>query len=551
MQRAATVLLLLLLLLLPARVLAEVLPVGEVLWTGPADCAAVEKVRRAADSDWQPLTADTPGGAGQVWVRFALPPAWPPQMLVLPTYSATRLTVYLPGVAEPVRRDVRMPAPPHVGSAYWHGVLLQAPVPGEVLACLDGRRTQPAALTLELADAQIERELDVRTLQAASVAVILAMSAFALTFWVALRDSIYLRYFGHLLAFLLFAGLNEWALARFFVDLPGAPWPMLCLRAFSMALAAAMTLTFTRQFLDLGRSAPHIDRALGRIVWALLGFGALEVLVVVLDSPLLSGVLLIENLLVGVAAVLLLIVSVRLAWQGQRYARYFCVAWLPFLLLVLTAVVLTILGMGEAQWLRLMQLPAVAFEAFLLSVGLADRTLALKRERDAAVHEAEHDALTGMLNRRGFESRLSQQLDARIGGTLLICDLDHFKRINDRWGHPIGDRCLQAFAERAARVLPGSADLARFGGEEFVILLKETGPLTLELAERLRREIGEVPVVVDGEVIALSVSIGLVGIGPDTRPDLAELFKRADAALYWAKAEGRNRVVDAGDIEAP
>jgi diguanylate cyclase (GGDEF)-like protein len=542
-------LLLLLLALLPALALATP-PAGAQLWTGPEDCSAVEAVRRGAEPGWQALTTDTPHDRHHAWVRLPLPPAWPSQMLVLPTVAATQLTTYLPGVAEPVRRDVHMPTPPHVGTSYWHSVLMLAPAPGEVLLCLQGRRIEPAAVTLVPAERQIERELDVRTLLSVSMAVILAMSAFALAFWVTLRDGVYLRYLGHLLAVLLFAGLNEWSLARFLVDLPGAPLPMLYLRAFSMALSAALTLAFARQFLELGQRAPRLDRILGRIVWTLLLFGALEVLALAGTSPMLSWILLVENLLAGACVVLLGSVVLRLAWQGQRQALYFCVAWTPFLLVVLTSVVLTVTGAESAQVVRLWQLPAAAFEAFLLSVGLADRALALKRERDAALHQAEHDALTSVLNRRGFECRLKQRLDERAAGTLLVCDLDHFKRINDRWGHPAGDRCLQVFVERAARVLPRSAELGRLGGEEFAILLRESGPAAHGLAERLRLEVSEVPVVVNSDVIALTVSIGLVGIAAGTEDEMGRLFERADAALYSAKTEGRNRVVDAERVGA-
>lgn len=320
---------------------------------------------------------------------------------------------------------------------------------------------------------------------------------------------------------------------------------MLYLRGFSMALSAALTLAFARQFLELGQHFPRLDRILGRIVWALLVFGALEVLAVARASPILSWVLLVENLLAGASVLLLGSVALRLAWRGQRQARYFSVAWTPFLLVVLTSVVLTVAGLESAQVVRLWQLPGAAFEAFLLSVGLADRALALKRERDAALHQAEHDALTGVFNRRGFEIRLKQRLDERAAGTLLICDLDHFKRINDRWGHPAGDRCLQVFAERAARVLPRNAELGRLGGEEFAVLLEESGPAAHALAERLRREVGEVPVLVNSDVIALTVSIGLAGIAAGTAEGMGRLFERADAALYAAKTEGRNRVVDA------
>ncbi|GMU44174.1 MAG: hypothetical protein AMXMBFR25_21600 [Lysobacterales bacterium] len=529
--------------LLACMPLRAALPAGGELWTGTQGCEAIATVRRAPASEWRPLTRDAASRSGHAWVRFPLPPPWPAQMLVLPNFGAQHLEVHLPGVATPFRHDLQMPTPPHTGTSYWHTALLTAPKPGLVLACLAGKHVAPGMIELRPAELQIERELDLRALLAGSVAVIFAMSAFALTFWIALRDAIYLRYLGHLLAFLLFAGLNEWALARFLVDLPGAPAPMLILRAFTLALAAAMTLGFTRKFLDLAHTSPRADRVLGAIVYALLLFGTLEVLGNLVPGRLASLAVLVENLLVGVACLVLMAVSVRLAWKGHRYARYFCIAWVPFLTQVLVSVALTVLGTEVGQTLRALQLPAAAFEAFLLSIGLADRTLALKRERDAAVRLAERDALTGVYNRRGFEFRVKTRLDARKGGTLLLCDLDHFKRINDHFGHPVGDRCLQIFVERAGRVLPSSAELGRYGGEEFLVLLTATGAQALALAERLRRELADAPAVVGEHRIELTVSIGVADIAPFSLPTTASLLARADSALYRAKAEGRNRVI--------
>ncbi len=515
-------------------------------WSGPERCDAVDAVRRAAASGWQPLTAQSPPQPGQIWLRFPLPPAWPPQMLVVSTSAALQLSVYLPGVEVPEQHDVYLPTPPHTGSGYWHSVLMVAPERGWVLMCLQGRMTHPGAVRLVDAQQHIESELDLRALLVGSISIILAMSAFALTFWLTLRDRVFLLYFGHTLAFLLFAGLNDWALTRFLTGLPGAPQSMLYLRAFTMALSAAMTLAFARRFLDLARGSPRIDRLLVWMVRALLLFGMLEVLSIAVLGRGSVWVINIENVLVGVSSLALMIASLRLAWQGNRYARYFCIGWSPFLLVVLASVSATILGADIASEARLLPLPAAAFEAFLLSIGLADRALALKRERDIAQRMAERDSLTGLLNRRGFEARLLAQSCARQGGALMLCDLDHFKHINDRFGHPAGDRCLQAFAERAVRVLPNSAVLGRYGGEEFVVLLNEANVTAARaIAERLRLEVADTPIVVDDEAIVLTVSIGLTVFDSGNSSALATLLTRVDAALYRAKAAGRNCVVEA------
>ncbi len=519
---------------------------GAEYWAGPERCDAVDAVRHSDASGWQPLTAQTPPQPDQTWLRFPLPPAWPPQMLVMSTSAALQVSVYLPGVDTPEQRDVHLPAPPHIGSGYWHSVLMVAPERGEVLICLQGRTTRPAAVRLVDAEQHIARELDLRALLAGSVAIILVMSAFALTFWLALRDRVFLLYFGHALAFLLFAGLNDWALTRFLTGLPGAPLSILYLRGFTMALSAAATLAFARRFLDLAHGSPRIDRLLIWMVRALLLFGVLEVLSIALHGRGAFWVINIENLLVGVSSLALMIASLRLAWQGNRYARYFCIGWSPFLLVVMASVTVNMFGAEIADAARLLPLPAAAFEAFLVSIGLADRALALKRERDIAQRMSERDSLTGVLNRRGFETRLLAYSSACKSGALLLCDLDHFKLVNDRFGHAAGDRCLQAFAERAQRVLPNSAELGRYGGEEFVVLLHESDLAAVRvIAERLRREVGDTPVVVDGHAIPLTVSIGMAGFDGVNSLVLATLLARVDAALYRAKAEGRNRVVEA------
>ncbi len=455
-----------------------------------------------------------------------------------------QLNVYLPGVAQVQRRDARWPTPPQTGTSNWNSVLLVAPQTGMVWVCLQGKQVRPAALQMVDSEQHIERELDYRTLIAGSIAVILAMSMFAFSFWIVLRDSIYLRYLGHILAFLVFAGLNDWALAGVFEHFPGAPESTLLLRGASMAVSVALTLSFARQFLDLAQQARRADRLLGGIVWIMLVFGVLEVASNAVWGRTQSTLLLAENLAAGLACLTLMATSVRLAWRGHRSARYFCVAWFPFLTVAIASILLIISNDEAAQLVRNLQIPAAAFEAFMLSIGLADRTLSIKRERDAALSLSEHDALTGAWNRRGFERLFDERRRAGQAGTLMICDLDHFKRINDTVGHAIGDLCLQAFAQRAQQTLPSAAVVGRHGGEEFVVLISETDAAALALAEALRQAICEAPVRAGEISIPLTVSIGLVNLATaNLSLPLYELIGQADTALYRAKAEGRNRVV--------
>ena len=159
---------------------------------------------------------------------------------------------------------------------------------------------------------------------------------------------------------------------------------------------------------------------------------------------------------------------------------------------------------------------------------------------------ATSDPLTGIANRRYFLDQLGEEMYRidRYGGfaALLMLDLDHFKRINDTWGHAAGDQVLRHFTEQVGGRLRETDLIGRLGGEEFAVLLPET---TLEsafsLAERIRRRVSEASVSSEKGEIHYTVSIGVTEIAPaDAIPD--DPLVRADEALYRAKADGRNRV---------
>ena len=182
--------------------------------------------------------------------------------------------------------------------------------------------------------------------------------------------------------------------------------------------------------------------------------------------------------------------------------------------------------------------------------------LRAKAVRDALAHEATTDPLTGLLNRRGLDSRAAEAiaLSRRHGRPLgcLIVDLDHFKRINDTFGHPVGDQVLKTVADRIQRHTRISDLAARYGGEEFLVLLLETdGDGAAVAGEKLRAALGAEPVDVvspEGPVsmpITTSVGVACWRPGMSEPPDL---FAEADRALYEAKRRGRNQVVVASEL---
>lgn len=165
------------------------------------------------------------------------------------------------------------------------------------------------------------------------------------------------------------------------------------------------------------------------------------------------------------------------------------------------------------------------------------------------------DELTGLYNRRYLDQRLAWEMERferyRRPFSVLMVDLDHFKRINDTWGHPAGDAVLREAAVRLRDMLRRTDVAARVGGEEFAILLSETDELgAMGTAERLRRCLARAPVVVDGVSIPVTASFGVAFAGPGFQGDVGAILREADQRLYQAKRDGRDRVAGAGEAAA-
>lgn len=163
-----------------------------------------------------------------------------------------------------------------------------------------------------------------------------------------------------------------------------------------------------------------------------------------------------------------------------------------------------------------------------------------------ALHTALRDPLTGVNNRTAFDTSLKREVDlARRHGTALgmvILDIDHFKQVNDRFGHLVGDCVLRDVAEHAAACVRSTDMLFRYGGEEFVILLSSTSMQGAKrLAERIRTAVEGLNCRYGAASVRITASLGVACLHSDDTPQT--LFERADRALLQAKQEGRNRVV--------
>ena len=178
---------------------------------------------------------------------------------------------------------------------------------------------------------------------------------------------------------------------------------------------------------------------------------------------------------------------------------------------------------------------------------ISDMVKRLETQARILARLASYDQLTGAFNRRGLEQILKTEVERSLRYrqplSALMLDIDYFKPVNDRYGHPIGDLVLRRIAGIISSTLRSTDLLCRYGGEEFLIILPHTGlERALEAGERIRREIAGEPFRDQGLEIPLTVSLGAAGLDPEAADPAEELIAAADRALYRAKREGRNRV---------
>lgn len=178
----------------------------------------------------------------------------------------------------------------------------------------------------------------------------------------------------------------------------------------------------------------------------------------------------------------------------------------------------------------------------------------LKKELDQAIRHSKdletklnQDPLTKVYNRRAYVRRVSSEMERFLRYkaifSILVLDIDFFKKVNDTYGHAIGDKCLQEITRRTTPVIRANDMLARYGGEEFVVVMPETSTDgAVVVAEKIRKSIEKIEFIYKNDTIRMTVSIGVSQVQEGDKSH-ETVFERADAALYRAKNEGRNKVV--------
>jgi len=371
-----------------------------------------------------------------------------------------------------------------------------------------------------------------------------AMAVASFLFWLVLQERAFILYSTlfvlQALYVAYFSGQGfEWPGLSAATPLTHYTWNVLS------ALSGAAACLFVRDIADLRRVMPRNYAVFGWLAGAfvLLTFANLIKLIGFEDSVNNVG-----NVLFLGAAVYTLVVAF-VAWRrGSRPAGWFLLAWtLLEAFTIATTMRLLMNASEENDSVVYLGLPlSMVAASLLIALGIADRLREQRRALSEAERHAKIDALTGVLNRRSLVERLDAACArARARGlpiSLLFIDLDHFKEINDSFGHQAGDACLSAIIPPIQAELRQSDVIGRYGGEEFVVILSSADTAAAHpIAQRILERVASVRVEGYGEPIALTCSIGvatsdMLGVWGE------HLIAQADAAVYQAKRSGRNRV---------
>jgi diguanylate cyclase (GGDEF)-like protein len=400
---------------------------------------------------------------------------------------------------------------------------------------------------LRFATSSLAAELALGAARARMIAftfgALMAVSTVALLIWFVLKDRLFILYATMFVLQALYVA---------YLSGQGFDWPWLSvavpLGSFAWnipaALGGSVACLFTREIADLKHSSPRVYSIFG---W----LSAIFVLLTCANAAKLFGLGPLVNavgniMFVGVAIFSAVVCFV--AWRrGNRAAGWFLIAWslLESFTIAAAAVFLLTSTASDALYYEGLPLSMVA-ASILIALGVADRLRAQRLALTEAERRAQIDPLTGVLNRNSLIERLHAAcVRAQARGlpiALLFIDLDHFKQINDSFGHQAGDACLRAIIPAIHAELRQSDVIGRYGGEEFVVILSSAdAAASVPIAQRILERVGEVQVEGFGAPIRLTCSIGVAA--SDTLGVWGEgLIAHADAAVYVAKRAGRNQL---------
>ena len=400
------------------------------------------------------------------------------------------------------------------------------------------------SVSVSALDATLTRGTERARMIALTFGALMAVSIAALLIWFVLKDPLFILYAtlfslqALYVAYLSGQGF-DWPILFYAVPLDSFAWNV------PIGSSGAVACLFTREIADLRHFSPRVYTVFGWFAVAFIVITAANVAKFVGFLGLVNDI---GNIMFVVAAVFTVIVCF-LAWRrGNRAAGWFLIAWClleGFTIAAALRFLATSTVDSDALYYYGLPLSMVA-AAILVALGVADRLLAQRAALSDAERRAQTDPLTGVLNRRSLIERLDAACTrAKARGlpiALLFIDLDHFKQINDTFGHQAGDACLCAIIEPIHAELRQSDVIGRYGGEEFVVILSSAdAAAATPIAQRILERVADVRVSGFGSPIKVTCSIGIAT--SDTLGIWGEpLLAQADAAVYVAKRSGRNQI---------
>jgi diguanylate cyclase (GGDEF)-like protein len=317
-------------------------------------------------------------------------------------------------------------------------------------------------------------------------------------------------------------------------------------RIFGAACFALLSY-FTYVFLEMQRYTPRIA-LIQRIIIAIFTvlFFASFVPMVRTSTwiPTIGNATIILGTFTGLTS------SIILIRQGNRLGKLFLLSWLPLFAVAIWRIIELSLHLPQNEIVSILVPASYVIVGILLYSGLGERILLYKRERDYSERLSQIDSLTDIYNRRALDEKLAiAAMSSERNGknlSILFADIDHFKKINDNYGHVVGDEVLKVVAKRIISVLRFGDVFGRYGGEEFVIGLPDTNEdQARNLAERIRQTIADNPIMCADHKISITISIG-VSVLKGGVDSINQAIQIADRALYHCKQNGRNRIYSAG-----
>ncbi|WP_101926884.1 MULTISPECIES: GGDEF domain-containing protein [Luteimonas] len=493
---------------------------------------AGDALRRRDDARWWRVTVDAgPAPDAGEWI-----------VSIREAYDA-RLVVYAPPDYRPRALATFDPAATQIGSRQ----RLTIPVPDTALDRpvfieVVSSRHQPMRVEAQPLQAYLTADYSRVRFSSAVLSAQLLLATVAAIFAFALRRWMLLLFCVWVLSVAVYLVVMRGEVVAL------APWlpPAHAMRVAGVVISLGLLSVYAFLFalLQVGERFPRIARAYK------LTLAACALLVVLIPfapaSAMTTVAPAVVNLLLLALGLTTLGIGLRRAIAGDREALYFLIGWGLVSVVAMVRTVYFMRYAGTPDWLEYLHPAADATGALILVLATARAARYAEREMASARLSAMTDPLTGLPNRAQLDAGAAQLLDSSTSGaqalSVLFVDLDYFKQVNDRFGHDVGDACLQAMAGILRRHVRASDLVARYGGEEFVLVLAGADTASaLRVAESLRTVVETEGREVGGREVGLTVSIGVATRRPGD--DVASLFKRADAVLYRAKHAGRNRIV--------